>query len=243
MKKQDNDIKIERNCPKCGKVLTYKTVGNLNWANKRNTKCKQCSFRENVGKYIRTEEIKNKISEGHKIGGIGEVGKLKRSKEYKQNPPNKPKYSEDELKERRKKQRKKYNINNQKTTNKYNNTRYNNDPQYKLRRLLSNRINKALKNNFKGGKTIEMLGCSIEKFKLYLEKQFTIEMSWENHGIVWEIDHIKPCSSFDLTNVGEQKECFIFTNMQPLFKTTEIAESFGYVNQIGNRNKSNKYEN
>ena len=65
-------------------------------------------------------------------------------------------------------------------------------------------------------------------------------MSWENYGKIWEIDHIKPCDSFDLTKLEEQQKCFHYTNLQPLFKTTEIAESFGYINQIGNRNKSNK---
>ena len=31
-------------------------------------------------------------------------------------------------------------------------------------------------------------------------------MTWDNHGIYWEIDHIKPCSSFNLTNIEEQKQ-------------------------------------
>ena len=65
-------------------------------------------------------------------------------------------------------------------------------------------------------------------------------MTWENHGEVWEIDHINPCASFDLTDIKQQKQCFHYTNLQPLFKTTEIAKSFGYNDQIGNRNK-NKY--
>jgi hypothetical protein len=66
-------------------------------------------------------------------------------------------------------------------------------------------------------------------------------MTWENHGMVWEIDHIKPCSSFDLTDLKQQQECFHFLNQQPLFKTTQIAESFGYNNHIGNRNKGNSF--
>jgi hypothetical protein len=70
--------------------------------------------------------------------------------------------------------------------------------------------------------------------------QFKTEMTWENHGTVWEIDHIIPCSFFDLTKEEEQQRCYHYTNLQPLFKTTKIAESFGYINEIGNRNKSNK---
>jgi len=78
------------------------------------------------------------------------------------------------------------------------------------------------------------------ELKLYLEKQFLPEMNWENHGNIWEIDHIKPCANFDLTDIKQQQECFHYTNLQPLFKTTEIAESFGYTDQIGNRNKYKK---
>lgn len=62
-------------------------------------------------------------------------------------------------------------------------------------------------------------------------------MNWENHGVIWEIDHIKPCSSFDLTNNDHQKQCFHFSNHQPLFKTSDLAKSFGYIDEIGNRNK------
>jgi len=58
--------------------------------------------------------------------------------------------------------------------------------------------------------------------------------------VVWEVDHIKSCFKFDMNIVEEQKQCFNYVNLQPLFKTTKIAESFGYTNQIGNRNKSNK---
>lgn len=103
------------------------------------------------------------------------------------------------------------------------------DPIFTLKLILRNRLKNALKNGFKKGKTLEMLGCSIEEFRYYIEKQFTPEMNWGNYGDYWELDHIKPCDSFDLNNLEEQKRCFTFTNIQPLEK-------------INNRIKSNKYE-
>ena len=66
-------------------------------------------------------------------------------------------------------------------------------------------------------------------------------MNWDNHGEIWEIDHIKPCSLFNLIDIEQQKQCFHYTNTKPLFKTSFIAKSFGY-NEIGNRNKSNDYD-
>jgi DNA/RNA endonuclease G (NUC1) len=41
-------------------------------------------------------------------------------------------------------------------------------------------------------------------------------MTWENYG-KWHIDHIKPCANFNLSNDDEQKLCFHYTNMQPLW--------------------------
>jgi len=123
----------------------------------------------------------------------------------------------------------------------YNKYYYVNNIQYKLSLLLRSNLNGFLKKNKtnKSKSALILLNCTIEDCKLYLEKQFKPEMNWENHGKIWEIDHIKPCSSFDLTKLEEQQKCFHYTNLQPLFKTTEISQSFGYLDEIGNRNKSN----
>jgi hypothetical protein len=113
----------------------------------------------------------------------------------------------------------------------------NNDSHFRILCSIRGRIGTLLKKN-KTSRTTELLGCSIEDFKQHLEKHFKPEMNWDNYGKIWEIDHIKPCSSFDLSDIEQQKQCFHYSNTQPLFKTTNIAESFGY-NEIGNRNKSN----
>jgi len=107
--------------------------------------------------------------------------------------------------------------------------KYGIDILWTLKLLLRNRLKNALINKSKKSKTLELLGCSIEEFKIYLEKQFDKNMTWGNRGKYWEIDHIKPCDSFDLLNYEEQKKCFYYKNLQPLEK-------------IKNRIKSNKYE-
>ena len=63
---------------------------------------------------------------------------------------------------------------------------------------------------------MKLCGCSLEKLKQHLESQFTEGMTWDNKGD-WHVDHIKPCASFDLTNPEEQKKCFHYTNLQPLW--------------------------
>jgi hypothetical protein len=114
-----------------------------------------------------------------------------------------------------------------------------NDIEYKIKDSVGSIINYHLKEK-KSESTIEYLGCSIKEYIVYLENMFLQNMSWENYGAIWEIDHKIPLSSFNLTQEENIYEAFKYQNTQPLFKTTEIAESFGYVDQIGNRNKSNK---
>jgi len=116
------------------------------------------------------------------------------------------------------------------------------NPVFKLKEILRGRIYSVLiKNKIpKIASTLILLGCTPECFKSYIESLFKPEMNWDNYGTIWEIDHITACSKFDLTDPEQQKECFHYSNMQPLFKTTLIAESFGYANYIGNRNKYNK---
>lgn len=109
--------------------------------------------------------------------------------------------------------------------NKYTRNRYKNDPSFKLSLLLRSRFHHALIGGFKIQSIIELLGCSIEECKQHLEKQFTPKMNWKNHGKYWEIDHIKPCASFDLTNEEQQKQCFHYTNLQPLTKKANRTKS------------------
>jgi hypothetical protein len=52
----------------------------------------------------------------------------------------------------------------------------------------------------------------------HIAAQFQPGMSWDNRGIVWQIDHIKPCASFDLTDTAQQAACFHYTNLRPLLQ-------------------------
>ena len=104
------------------------------------------------------------------------------------------------------------------------------DIQYRLANNLRCRVKQAIKNNWKHGSTIELLDCSINKLKQYLKNKFTKGMTWKTYGKYWEIDHIKPCCSFDLSKASEQKKCFNHKNLQPL----TITE---------NRSKGSKYKN
>jgi len=90
-------------------------------------------------------------------------------------------------------------------------------PDFKIKRNLRRRLHHALKGNLKADKTFSLLGCDISFLKNYLANMFKEGMTWENYGPIWHIDHIIPCCSFDLTIENEQKKCFHYSNLQPLF--------------------------
>jgi hypothetical protein len=100
------------------------------------------------------------------------------------------------------------------------------DINFRLSVNFRSRITSALRKGSKKTSSSDLLGCSIKEYKLYLEKQFDKNMNWDNYGSYWDIDHIKPCAAFNLTDLDEQKQCFHYSNTQPLSKKE---------NQIKNR--------
>lgn len=92
----------------------------------------------------------------------------------------------------------------------------------RIKHNLSRRVRGAVKANSgrKCNKTSNLIGCTVEFLINYLESKFLSGMSWENYGKgqgKWEIDHITPCSAFDLTKPEEQYKCFHWSNLQPLW--------------------------
>lgn len=103
---------------------------------------------------------------------------------------------------------------------KYEQQRLKTDIKYRILRNYRGRVYQALRHNWKKGNTIELIGCSAEELKQHIERQWVQGMSWENWGIgegKWNIDHIIPCSFFDLSDPVEQHMCFRYQNLQPLW--------------------------
>jgi len=90
------------------------------------------------------------------------------------------------------------------------------DPGFRLLTNMRRRIALALRRTKKQDTTLSLCGCSLSALKSHLAKQFSNGMTWENYG-QWHVDHIRPCCSFDLTDANQQKECFHFSNLQPLW--------------------------
>lgn len=101
---------------------------------------------------------------------------------------------------------------------------YREDLEYRLSSLLRVRVWKALNGIVKSARTLELLGCTLPELRAHLEKQFRPGMTWENYGPVWHVDHTKPCAKFDLSDSNQQRACFHFSNLQPLFAKENLRK-------------------
>lgn len=112
----------------------------------------------------------------------------------------------------------------------YEKNRKDNDPLYKLIANFRTAIYTVLKENNmnKYGHYFDILQYSPEELANHLEKQFTDGMTWENYG-EWHVDHIMPCASFDLSDPVQQRTCFRWTNLQPLWAADNIRKSDNYA--------------
>lgn len=195
--------KLAKKCCSCGKIklLKYFHARN-NVVLNRSSECKECS---KVRQKNRSRESREKHKKSHKI--------------WLKNHPEK-------VIEYRNKYKKKYGrdyIN--KKYRSYLKKRKATDINYRIRMKLEKSMYSFLKSRRFSATSKKLLGCSIPEFKQYMSKKFRDGMSWDNHGKLWEIDHIFPLSKFDLADEYQRKIAFNFNNMQPLLRTENREKS------------------
>lgn len=116
--------------------------------------------------------------------------------------------------------------------NKYQKRRYNSDIQHNITCKLRSRVRAAIKRQYteKAFKSTELLGCSFQEFKIYFKSKFTKGMTWKRfmNGEI-HIDHIRPCINFNLIDLEQQKECFNYKNLQPLWAFDNNSKGVKFV--------------
>jgi hypothetical protein len=136
-------------------------------------------------------------------------------------------------------QQKQYKKEHKEQTNQYQKQRLQTDPMFKLIRNCRNRVRIALKTN-KSKSTLEYIKCSIDFLHQHIQNQFDSEMTWDNMGTYWELDHI-----FPIMYDNPSDEDIIFRlgwyNLQPLKKelnrcklnnAPSIAEKIKFTNNL-----------
>ena len=109
--------------------------------------------------------------------------------------------------------------------NNYVKIRYHTDLEFKIKMLLSSRIRAVVAGKDRSQEAEQLLGCSIDQFLGHLEILFQDGMDWENQGRGgWHIDHKRPCDGFDLSDPEQQKACFNWKNLQPLWEKDNLKK-------------------
>jgi hypothetical protein len=154
--------------------------------------------------------------------------KKKIDETYRKNNPQQRKISDKKYREIHLKKIKLRNINwqlqNPNYYSNYEKTRKNVDPIFKLTKNIRSRFYKFLLNTniTKKNKTFDIVGCSPQFLKEYLEQKFTEGMSWELMGQHIHIDHIIPLSS--ATTEEEVYKLCHYTNLQPLWAKDNLSK-------------------
>lgn len=110
----------------------------------------------------------------------------------------------------------------------YSNKRLSNDPLFKMSKNIRSLIYGKIKRNgySKQSKTYQILGCTYQEFKIYLETKFEDWMNWDNYGkyekdkfnVGWDIDHVIPLA--ESKTEEEIIKLNHYTNLQPLCSKT-----------------------
>ena len=112
----------------------------------------------------------------------------------------------------------------------YRKRRHIEDPSTKIPDIMRHRIWNALNGSGKNTHTMDLLGCTIEFYKDYLQGKFTEGMTWDNYTYYgWHIDHIKPIALFDLSDPEQLKEAFHYTNTQPMWWYDNFKKGARYI--------------
>jgi hypothetical protein len=106
----------------------------------------------------------------------------------------------------------------------YTRNRRQTDPLFKLISAIRRNTSEIFKGIRRNKRTLELLGCSFEDAKKYLESLFRTGMSWENYGNKgWHIDHIYPLSK--ATSIEHLEKLCHYTNLQPLWWYENLSKS------------------
>lgn len=195
------------------KLRRKENKNNQQWVDKERERLKQYSL-ENIEK---EKERLKKFRENNK-DSIREYQKNYRNENKEDIAASKKEYSNNNKEKIRSRHRV------------YKRERLKKDPQFKLRENMSNFLSKSLKqrnlNKCKAGWQ-SLVGYTAEQLKLHLEQRFTPEMSWENYGSYWHIDHIEPQSWFNYDSMDHPafKACWALDNLQPLEAKANMSKS------------------
>lgn len=108
--------------------------------------------------------------------------------------------------------------------------KYKNDPVYRNKKIIRNRLASTINGTKTYSKLIEKMGMEHKMFLEWLEFQFTDKMTWDNQGSLWGIDHIIPIDYYVKNGMENDEAIHHWSNLRPCI----------HKGKDGNFSKSNK---
>lgn len=98
------------------------------------------------------------------------------------------------------------------------------DPLFAIKDRVRVKINQSLRSikKRKSQGTQKYLGCTWSELAIHIERQFAINMNWQNRD-QWHIDHILPVAS--AKTIEELIPLLHFTNLRPLWAKDNLEKS------------------
>lgn len=105
-----------------------------------------------------------------------------------------------------------------------------------LKAMTDHLINRGGKHNG-NTKYLKYVDYTINELRQHIQSKFTHDMNWDNYGILWSLDHIRPQSSFvfiedDVEQLESIKECWRLDNLQPMYILDNIHKGSKYAGEI-----------
>lgn len=221
------DQETHRECSKCKRV---KLIDEYHWRDKRKgtrrRECKECAS------IVKNANGKRNYSENKAYYKAKNARWFRENAAYMKNK-RRARYIEDKEKVRVQ-------------TRIYRKHRRATDATFRLKSVLRTRCNNAVRNcnTHKSARTFELIGCTPIQLRLHLEQRFYGGMTWDKLGVgpgTFQIDHIEPVGMFDLTDPKQQRRCFHYSNLQPLWYEDHQAKTV--VDNLRIRNQKNTITN
>lgn len=100
------------------------------------------------------------------------------------------------------------------------------DSAFRLLHVCRGRMQRVLRGYDKSAKSMELIGCTPLELQAHIESQFQPGMTWGNRGLHgWHVDHIRPCCTFDFNDPEQQRACFHYTNLRPMWAHENMTRS------------------
>ena len=119
-----------------------------------------------------------------------------------------------------------YHSNHKEQRNAYEKQKRKTDLNFKLARYMRNRLYKAYRARkiMKTNKTFDLLGCTLEFFEKWIFHQLYGEMTVENYGTIWCLDHCYPLSKTNLSDKNEKNKSTNWINLRPMYIKDNIIK-------------------